>query len=106
MKKCKLYDLESVELFECMEDIKRELKKHNMEYKELFTKIEKLKEKYPNIRGILEDEEICEMTLEESKALLETINLYRDLFRIEQYEIFLFGGRETYNYLKNLRIIE
>ena len=106
MKKSSLYDMESVELFECMENIKRDLKANNKEYKDLFTKIERFKDKYPNIRGILEDERITEMTLEECKVLLETINLYRDLIKIEQYEMFLFGGREMYNYFKSVGIIE
>ena len=106
MKKSSLYDMESVELFECMENIKRDLKANNKEYKDLFTKIERFKDKYPNIRGILEDERITEMTLEECKVLLETINLYRELLKIEQYEMFLFGGREMYNYFKSVGIIE
>ena len=33
-------------------------------------------------------------------------NLYRDLIKIEQYEMFLFGGREMYNYFKSVRIID
>lgn len=106
MKKSSLYDMESVELFECMENIKRDLKASNKEYRNLFAKIEILKNKYPNIRGILEDERITEMTLEECKVLLETINLYRELLKIEQYEMFLFGGREMYNYFKSVGIIE
>ena len=106
MKKSSLYDMESVELFECMENIKRDLKASNKEYRNLFIRIERLKNKYPNIRGILEDERITEMTLEECKVLLETINLYRDLIKIEQYEMFLFGGREMYNYFKSVGIID
>ena len=82
------------------------LKTNNKEYRDLFTKIERFKNKYPNIRGILEDERITEMTLEESKGLVETINLYRDLLKIEQYEMFLFGGREMYNYFKSVGIID
>lgn len=105
MKKINLYDIESVELFECMENLKLDLKKQNTEYKEIFDKIEKIKIKYPNIRGILEDEKICELTLEESKALLETINLYRDLLKLEQYEVFLLGGHECFGYLKRIKVL-
>lgn len=105
MKKINLYDIESVELFECMENLKLDLKKQNTEYKEIFNKIEKLKIKYPNIRGILEDEKICELTLEESKALLEAINLYRDLLKLEQYEVFLLGNRECFEYLKKIKVV-
>lgn len=105
MKNEKLYNIESIELFECMENLKLELRKNNAEYKELFENIEEIKDKYPNIRGVLEDEKICEMTLEESKELLKTINLYRDLSRIEQYEIFLLGGKECFGYLKKIKVV-
>lgn len=105
MKNNKLYDMDSIELFECMENLKLELKKNNAEYKELFEKIEKIKDKYPNIRGVLEDEKICEMTLEESKELLKAINLYRELIRIEQYEIFLLGSGECFWYLKKIDVL-
>lgn len=105
MKNNKLYDIDSIELSECMENLKLQLRKNNAEYKELFENIEEIKDKYPNIRGGLEDEKICEMTLEESKELLKTINLYRDLSRIEQYEIFLLGGGECFGYLKKIEVV-
>ena len=105
MKNCKLYDIDSPELFECMENVKLDLKNNNDEYKEIFRKIEKIKNKYPNIRGVLEDEKVCEMTLKEVKALLESINLYRDLLRIEMYEIFLFGGRWCFEYLRRIGVM-
>ena len=105
MKKFRLYDINSVELFKCMEDLKRNLYKTNKNYKMIYDKIEKIKCKFPKIRGILEDEEVYELNLKESQALLETINLLRDLLRIEQYEIFLLGGRQNYGYLKLLKII-
>ncbi len=105
MKNEKLYSIDSIELFECIENLKLELKKNNAEYKDLFEKIEKIKDKYSNIRGVLEDEKICEMTLEESKELLKAINLYRDLIRIEQYEIFLLGGGECFEYLKKIDVL-
>ena len=100
-----LYDLDSIELFECIEHLKLELKKDNLEYKEIFDKIEKIKDQYPVVRGILEDEKIDEISLEESKALLKAVNWYRDLLRIEQYHIFFLGGKETYCYFKKLGII-
>lgn len=105
MKKYSLYDMDSIELFECIENLKRDLSSKNSEYKEIQRKIERLKNKSPKIRGILEDEEVYELTLQESQALLEAINLIRDLLRIEQYEIFLLGGRENYEYMKKLKIL-
>ena len=105
MKNCKLYDIDSPELFECMENVKLNLKNNNDEYKEIFRKIEKIKNKYPNIRGVLEDEEICEMTIDEVKSLLESINLYRDLLRIEMYEMFWFGSRSCFEYLRKINVL-
>lgn len=105
MKKYSLYDMDSIELFECIENLKRDLSSKNSEYKEIQRKIERLKNKYPKIRGILEDEEVYELTLQESQALLVVINLMRDSLRIEQYEIFLLGSRENYEYMKKLKIL-
>ena len=105
MKKYSLYDMESVELFECIEELKRELYCKNDEYGKVYDKVEKIKCKYPKIRGILEDEQVYELTLVESQALLRAMNLMRDLLRIEQYEIFLLGGRENYEYMKKIKIL-
>lgn len=105
MKEYSLYDIESIELYECIEHMKIELKKNNTEYRELFDKIEEIKYEYPNIRGILEDEKTDKLSLDESKALLKTINLYRELFRIEQYHIFLLGGGECFEYLRKIGVI-
>ena len=105
MEKSSLYDLDSIELFECIEHLKMNLQKENSEYKEIFDKIEVIKEQYPIVLGILEDEEIDKMSFEESKALLKAVNLYRELIRIEQYNIFLLGGKEVYCYFKKLGII-
>ena len=105
MEKSSLYDLDSIELFESIEHLKLELQRNNLEYKEIFDNIENIKDQYPVVRGILEDEKIDDISLEESKALLRAINWYRDLLRIEQYHIFFLGGKETYFYFKKLGII-
>lgn len=105
MKNYKLYDIDSVELTECIGNLKLELKKNNVEYKEISEKIEDMKEKYPTIRNFLEDEKSSKLSDEESKSLLKTINLYRHLLRIEQYEIFLLGGKECFGYLKKIKAV-
>ena len=56
MKECSLYDFDSSELFECISDTKVALKNNNMEYRNIFYKIERIKNKYPNVREILEDQ--------------------------------------------------
>ena len=105
MKMFDLYDVDSVELFECMENAKLDLKKNNDEYKDISRKIEKIKEKYPNIRGILEDEKVTQMSALECSELVNCINLYRDLLRIEQNEIFFLGGRWCFEYLRRIGVV-
>ena len=105
MKNNKLYDMDSVELAECIENLKLDLKKNNDTYKEISEKIEDIKEKYPILRGILEDEKASKLSEEEGKALLKLINLWRKLISFEQYETFLLGGRECFGYLKRINVL-
>lgn len=105
MKNCKLYDMDSIELTECIGSLKLDLKKNNAEYKQISEKIEDLKEKYPTIRNFLEDEKSSKLSHEESKAFLEIISLYRKLISLEQYEVFLLGGRECFGYLKRIKVL-
>ncbi len=106
MEDFKLFNLDSTELYECISSAKIKLKNTNANYKELYRKLEKIKDKFPNIRGILEDEQYSELTLEESENLLKVINLYRDILEMEQYEIFFLGGKETYNFFKKVDILK
>lgn len=105
MKNDKLYDMDSIELSECIGNLKLELKRNNATYKENFEKIENIKEKYPNIRGILEDEKSSKLSDEEGNELLKLVNLYRNLISIEQYNIFLLGGHECFEYLKRIDVL-
>lgn len=105
MKECFLYEMDSIEFCEAISELKCSLKNNNQEYKNIFYKIERIKTKYPVVRNILEDEEVSQMSLEESSALLKVINLYRDLFRIEEYEIFCMGCRENFGYLRRIEVI-
>lgn len=105
MKNYKLYNMDSVELTECIGNLKLELKKSNTEYKKIAEKIEDMKEKYPTIRNFLEDEKASKLSDEEGKAFLKLINLYRKLISVEQYEVFLLGGHECFGYLKRIKVI-
>lgn len=105
MKNDKLYDMDSIELTECIGNLKLDLKKNNSTYKEIWEKIEGIKEKCPNIRGILENEVFSKLSDTDGKALLELINLYRNLISIEQYNIFLLGGHECFQYLKKIKVV-
>lgn len=106
MEKNNLFDMDSVDLYECINCMKFELQSRNFEYKKLQNQIENMKEKFPKIRDILEDEEPSELTIEESSVLIKIVNLYRKILRIEQYEIFFLGGGQAYKYFRKMEIIE
>lgn len=101
-----LFDMDSVDLYECINGMKFELQSRNFKYKKLQNQVENMKEKFPKIRDILEDEEPSELTIEESSMLIKIINIYRETLRTEEYEIFFLGGREAYKYFRKMEIIE
>lgn len=106
MSEFELFSIDSEELYECISNIKKKLKKYDMKYQELYKNIENIKDKFPNLRYILEDEKHIELNLEESQKLVEIINLYRDILLIEEHEIFFLGGKEAYNYFKKMDILK
>lgn len=64
------------------------------DYKELITKMEEIKNKYPKVRAFIEDEEINTLTQEEMKAILEIVGIDRDLQILEVEEAFKLGLKE------------
>lgn len=106
MEKNELFDIDSVDLYECINGIKFKLQSRNFEYKKLQNQVENMKERVPKIRDILEDEEPSELTIEESSMLIKVVNLYREILRIEEYEIFFLGGGQAYKYFRKMEIIE
>lgn len=100
-----MFDIESQELNDCINGVEYELKHNNFDFIDICRKIERQKDKFPKIRGILEDEEAVPLNYRESRELMKTINLYRELIRLKNYGIFLRGGRECHNYYKKMGII-
>lgn len=64
------------------------------DYRELITKMEEIKNKYPKARAFIEDEEINTLTQEEMKAILEIVGIDRDLQILEVEEAFKLGLKE------------
>lgn len=105
MKKFNLYDMDSIEIADTISEMKINLKKNNEEYRKLVKKIENIKDKYPRIRDILDDECSSELTAEEGKALVNIVTIYYEISRIEEYQLFLLGGKEIFGILKKLKIL-
>ena len=106
MEDLKLYDIDSGELNELIDSKRIELRNKNEDYKKLRNQVCEIKEKYPNILSLLEDNEVENLNKEECKNLQKLLSLYSRMMDYEDREIFFLGARENYFYFKNLEILK
>ena len=106
MEELKLYDIDSGELNELIDSKRIELRNKNEDYKKLRNQVWEIKEKYPNILSLLEDNEVENLNKEECKNLQKLLSLYSRMMDYEDREIFFLGARENYFYFKNLEILK
>ena len=106
MEDLKLYDIDSGELNELIDSRRIELRNKNEDYKKLRKQVCEIKEKYPNILSLLEDNEVENLNNEECKNLQKLLSLYSRMMDYEDREIFFLGARENYFYFKNLGILK
>lgn len=106
MDELKLYDIDSGELNELIDSKRIELRNKNDDYKNLRNQVCEIKEKYPNILALLEDNEVENLNTEECKHLQKLFSLYSRMIDYEDREIFFLGARENYYYFKNLELIK
>ena len=106
MEDMKLYDIDSGELCELIDSKRIELRNKNEDYKKLKNQVCEIKEKYPNILSLLEDNEVENLNKEECKNLQKLLSLYSRMMDYEDREIFFLGARENYFYFKNLEILK
>ena len=106
MEDMKLYDIDSGELCELIDSKRIELRNKNEDYKKLRNQVCEIKEKYPNILSLLEDNEVENLNKEECKKLQKLLSLYSRMMDYEDRKIFFLGARENYFYFKNLEILK
>ena len=106
MEDIKLYDIDSGELSELIDSKRIELINKNEDYKKLRNQVCEIKEKYPNILALIEDNEVENLNKEECKKHQKLLSLYSRMMDYEDREIFFLGARENYFYFKNLGIIK
>ena len=81
------------------------LRTKNEKYEKLRKKVSEIKEKYPNILALLEDNQVESLNTEECKNLQKLLSLYSKMTDYEDREIFFLGARENYYYFRNLDLI-
>ena len=106
MEEIKLYDIDSGELNELIDSKRIELRNKNEDYKKIRNQVCEIKEKYPNILSLLEDNEVENLNKKECKNLQKLLSLYSRMMDYEDRELFFLGARENYFYFKNLEILK
>ena len=106
MEDMKLYDIDSGELSELIDSRRIALRTKCEEYEKLRKQVCEIKDNYPNILSLLEDNEVENLNTEECKYLQKLLSLYSRMTDFEDRENFFLGARENYFYFKNLELIK
>lgn len=105
VNKTMFFDECSDELYDYLNTNRVRLLKENTEYRELETKREKIKAENPNVRAFLEDKEAIQLTANESKLVLEVLEIEGDIDTIETIGTFKLGAREMLLFFKQMRLL-
>ena len=106
MKDSWINNIELDEIYNLIEDIKEKLKNNNLKYKKLKENFYKILDEFPNLQLIFEEQMELNLTKTECKMLQKLISIYIQISNIEEKEIFILGGKEMHNYLKELNLIK
>ena len=82
------------EILDLFEEQKYKNLKQNDDYMKIAKEIKQIKEKFPKVRGLFENNDITELSREEIKAILDIIKLKEDRAMYETDEMFKIGLRE------------
>ena len=102
----RLYDTNSIEFSELIDNARIELENNNLEYKKLSKELHEIMDRFPNLQLLLEDDKVMNLNEEECKMLQKLVSLYLQMSDYEDRKIFFLGARENYFYFKNLGIIK
>jgi len=64
------------------------------DYKKLLEEISNIKNKYPNVLNFFENDEICELSIDELNAIHKIIGLNKHIEELEKIELFKCGIKE------------
>lgn len=86
-------------------DIMIDLRDTNKEYADLQDQISNLKQQYPYIDKIMEDNGEIHLTDEEHAVLLQYLRLHRQMDDMERCHIYFRGQTDAIAYLKKIKAI-
>ncbi len=88
MEETRLYDIDSNELNELFDSVRKNLKNTNQDYIKLKKQYHDIMNRFPNLQLIFEDDKILELNKEECKMLQKVIQLGLKINELEEYSIF------------------
>lgn len=106
MDDLELYNIDSAELNKLIDSVKVELKNNNADYKKLVDQVSKIKNEYPNIQSLFENDFVKGLNENECKNLQKIFDLYLQISVYEEQKIFFLGGKELYLYFKKMNLIK
>ncbi len=106
MDDLELYNIDSAELNKLIDSVKVELKNNNADYKKLVDQVSKIKNEYPNIQSLFENDFVKSLNENECKNLQKIFDLYLQISVYEEQKIFFLGGKELYLYFKKMNLIK
>jgi len=105
MRNMNLYNANSNEFSELIDNAKVRLKTRNFKYKKLIDASLKILNNFPNLQLFMEGDAPEKLNKIECKMLKKLVSLHMQISDFEDQEIFFLGGKEFYLYLKNMHII-
>lgn len=105
VEKTVFFDECSDEFCDYLNNNKSKMLQENEEYKELEIKKELIKEENPNVRTLLEDREVVVLSDVDVNAVLDILEIEKQIDTIKTIEYFKLGGREMLLFLKQMRLL-
>lgn len=87
-------------------DIFIDLKNKNSNYSTLLDEKEKILDKYPNLRDVIENDKIMQLSEEEIQGFIKLHNLWFDTKILEDHAIYLKGIESGYLIFKKIELIK
>ena len=86
-------------------DIVIDMKKSNEDYENLQIELANMKQKYPFIEMLLEEDGAISLTAEEHEIFASFIRLYMEMDNMERQQIYFRGHTDGYAYLKRIGVV-
>ena len=106
MNEFEMFNMETLDLSELINNAKVSLRFKNIKYQNLLNEVANIMEKHPNLQLIYEDDQEINLTKDACKMLQKLFNLHLDIKDFEEQTIFFLRGKEAYFYFKNIGILK